>query len=44
MERNDPEQFDKLARMRHKYTRKFIAEYIPLHSRVLDIGVGGGGY
>jgi len=36
-------KIDKLAEMRHNYTSKLILKYIPYHSRVLDIGVGGGG-
>jgi SAM-dependent methyltransferase len=39
-----PGMCDKLAQMRHRFTRKFISEHIPFGSRILDIGVGGAQY
>lgn len=39
-----PVKCDKLAQMRHRFTRKFILEHIPFHSRILDIGIGGAQY
>ena len=44
MESRQIRKIDKLAQMRHSYASKFISKYIPWYSRVLDIGVGGGGY
>ncbi len=35
---------DKLKELRFTFASKFIAKHIPPHSRVLDVGVGGGGY